>query len=284
MEKNDIANTLANLEKVALNELEIMDVCADMIDVQRKLSYAIDGVLLGLCNEGSCEFMTNQEIKHADPNTFFIVFPKQIFSIRQVSPDLRGTLVHVPREIFPEMQPHIQHEHLYEILSNSCIQLPPATFGELESIISILKRHTDTTKDSKNRKLVSTLIEAIILIINVASATSLHEPRKLNRQELLTQAFFTSLLKHVKTEHSVEFYANEAYVTPKYLSTIVRQITGQPAQEWISRVTVFSAKRLLKTSDLTVAQIADELHFSSASAFIRFFKQHTGITPLAYRY
>jgi len=62
-----------------------------------------------------------------------------------------------------------------------------------------------------------------------------------------------------------------------------KQITGKTALEQIHEMLVLEAKVLLKQSEMNVSEVADYLKFEGPSYFTRFFKKHTGYTPLDYR-
>lgn len=79
------------------------------------------------------------------------------------------------------------------------------------------------------------------------------------------------------------FYARELCLTPKYLSSVVKKTTNRTVTEWINETVVLDAKTQLKSSQMTVQQIANYLNFPTPSFFGRFFKKHTGMTPKAYR-
>ena len=70
---------------------------------------------------------------------------------------------------------------------------------------------------------------------------------------------------------------------PGYLSTVVRTCTGRIASEWIERHVAQEAKALLKSTNMTVQQISNELNFPSQSFFGKFFKRLTGLSPKEYR-
>ena len=69
----------------------------------------------------------------------------------------------------------------------------------------------------------------------------------------------------------------------KHLSTVVKEISGKTAGEWIDSLVVLEAKALLKSSELSIQEIADELHFANQSFFGKYFKHHTGMSPKEYR-
>ena len=82
---------------------------------------------------------------------------------------------------------------------------------------------------------------------------------------------------------SVSFYSNKMFLTAKHLSTVVKEVSGKTASEWIDSLVILEAKALLKSSELSIQEIADELHFANQSFFGKYFKHHTGMAPKEYR-
>jgi AraC family transcriptional activator of pobA len=103
-----------------------------------------------------------------------------------------------------------------------------------------------------------------------------------HKEELLWR-FLALLSKHVKTERSLQFYANRLFVTPKYLTQTVKKLSGKTAGEYIDDLVIVEAKSLLRDPSLTIAQVADMMYFSDQFFFSKFFKRYTGISPSEYR-
>lgn len=99
------------------------------------------------------------------------------------------------------------------------------------------------------------------------------------RSDDLSDRFFHLLAVYYKEQRLVSFYADRLNITPKYLSTAIKRATGRPVLEWIHEAVLIEAKMLLMTTGQTVQEISERLNFSSPSAFIQFFKKHTGTTP-----
>ena len=99
------------------------------------------------------------------------------------------------------------------------------------------------------------------------------------RSDDLSDKFFHLLAVYYKENRTVQFYADKLNITSKYLTTAIKKATGRPVLEWLHEAVLIEAKMLLKTTDLTVQEISDRLSFSSPSAFVQFFKKHTGTTP-----
>ena len=81
----------------------------------------------------------------------------------------------------------------------------------------------------------------------------------------------------------MSFYSNLLCLTPKYLSKLVKQVSGRSAPEWIDGFVILEAKNLLKYSDLNIKEIVYNLNFPNQSVFYKFFKAHAGMTPSEYR-
>lgn len=79
------------------------------------------------------------------------------------------------------------------------------------------------------------------------------------------------------------FYADNLCVTPHYLGVIIKSETGETAREWIENSLTVSMQVALRNSNKTLKQLAASFNFSSSSAFCKFFKRRTGLTPNEYR-
>jgi AraC-like DNA-binding protein len=89
--------------------------------------------------------------------------------------------------------------------------------------------------------------------------------------------------EHFATHHSVEEYAQLLHVSADHLSDEVKTRTGRNARDVIAARVVVEARHLLSHTPLSIAEIADRLHFSEPTHFTRFFKRHSKQTPREYR-
>ena len=81
----------------------------------------------------------------------------------------------------------------------------------------------------------------------------------------------------------VDDFARQLNVTPKYLSTILKETINRRPSMAIEHFTLGAIERRLRFTDLTMQEIANDLNFPNASFFGKYFKEHTGMTPLEYR-
>jgi AraC family transcriptional activator of pobA len=106
---------------------------------------------------------------------------------------------------------------------------------------------------------------------------------KVSRKEDLTMRFGNLINLHFKEHRAVKYYAERLAITPNYLNEIIHEVTGKSAGELIDEKVMHEAKVLLNNPRLTIAQIAELLHFSDQSFLGKFFKRHLGISPSEYR-
>lgn len=111
-----------------------------------------------------------------------------------------------------------------------------------------------------------------------------YERRKRTLQSgTLYERFMHLVQEHCLKEREVQFYANQLTITAKYLNVICKQNSGITASEWIQRNTKERIVLLLENANLNIAEIADEMEFSSRSFFTRYVKKVLGVTPSKYR-
>jgi AraC-like DNA-binding protein len=100
---------------------------------------------------------------------------------------------------------------------------------------------------------------------------------------MLVEKFLDLAQTHYKEQRELNFYADKLCLTPKHLSKVVRKTSGTTANGWIDNHVILEAKALLKSTDMTILQISEELNFPSQSFFGKYFKRCTGMSPSEYK-
>ncbi len=103
------------------------------------------------------------------------------------------------------------------------------------------------------------------------------------RRHTYVRDFMKLVHIHYMHERSVTFYADKLYITPKYLSLLVKEATGRSAARWIDDFVLMEAKNMLRFSGKSIQQIAYTLNFSNQSSFGKYFKHLTGMSPTQYQ-
>lgn len=102
-----------------------------------------------------------------------------------------------------------------------------------------------------------------------------------DREDKIVNRFLVSLYENYHLQHTVQFYARLA--APYYFSSIIKGKSGKSAMQWIESVTMTFMRQYLENSDMSLKQIAEQLHFPDQSTFGRYFKQREGCSPSEYR-
>ena len=103
------------------------------------------------------------------------------------------------------------------------------------------------------------------------------------RTHEIYRKFIQLVVEHYTTEHSVSFYAAQLNLSLPHFCTTIKKAIGLTPLEIISSIITMDAKAQLRSTDLTVKEIAFSLGFNNLSFFNKYFRQHTGMTPQAYR-
>lgn len=106
---------------------------------------------------------------------------------------------------------------------------------------------------------------------------------EMKRSDGILKSFAELLSRHIMTEPSLDFYAEQLCISKQYLSLIIKEKTRVTAGRIVAVMRTEAASRLLRDPELTIQQIAAKMSFADQSSFGKFFKKHTGVSPLKYR-
>lgn len=113
--------------------------------------------------------------------------------------------------------------------------------------------------------------------------------RHINSRRMLRQAdklfhhFIIMLAENHGVKRSVHWFAEQLYVTPKYLTSVCREKSGKTASELISLSVIGRIKQLLQYSDKSIKEIAGEMGFDNLSFFGKYVRKHLGVSPNKFR-
>lgn len=101
-------------------------------------------------------------------------------------------------------------------------------------------------------------------------------------EELLTQ-YFQAPNTPERGLPTVKYLADQVFLSPNYLSDLLKRETGMNAQDRIHYHLIEEAKSLLLSSNQSVGELAFALGFEYPQYFSRLFKAKTGMTPVEFR-
>mgnify|MGYP005907446449 CR=1 FL=1 len=262
-------------------------------DVDAPERYApmrLDALLMVLTFEGTLEISLDYVPYTINPNTFITIMPTHALQLNRISPDFKGRLLIAAKEFLDDCNTSYGNRNhsianYMEVRKNPCTELEPEETQKLEESIGVIQEKMKERTHFYQKELVQNAFIGFLLeLANIllGKKDRLIRPT-LSRKEELFEQFLQLLFEHCKEQHVVTFYAEKLFITPQYLSLILKELTGKSANKWIDDALIVEAKILLKAPQATVQQVADVLHFSDQSTFGKFFKKHMGISPMEYR-
>lgn len=136
-----------------------------------------------------------------------------------------------------------------------------------------------------HREVTMSLLQAIIyeLLNEVNVSTETPGKHLLKQGDILFKKFVTLLSDTEVKPRMVTWYAEQLHVTPKYLSTTCKKVSGKTANVWINQFMVKDISLLLKYSEKSIKEIAEYLNFPNLSFFGKYVKANLGVSPKEYR-
>lgn len=140
------------------------------------------------------------------------------------------------------------------------------------------------TRDTIQREMLLVLLKRLIIdITRLARSAYIPEIKAQPEQFDLVRHFNLLVETHFRTEHSVQFYADQLNKSPKTLANIFPKYNQKPPLQIIQGRIILEAKRLLTYTDKTVKEITYELGFEDPAYFATFFKRAAGQSPVEFR-
>lgn len=249
----------------------------------------IDAFIIGVGTEGETSVSFNLHEFRLKKNSMFIFTPKNILQVNSqqyfkadviaISPDFMRRINIDIKNMMPLF---------LKFVENPALTLTPEESRSMRGMIAQIERETRGPETHFSFDIVSGLIAATIYKVGDIMYHYLAEhPEGQNNSHNRAEEYFkqfTHLLgEHFREERSVGFYARQLCITPKYLTTLIKRISGQSVSEWIDNYVILEAKTLLKYSTMSIQEIAYYLNFPNQSFFGSYFKRNTGMSPSQYK-
>jgi len=210
----------------------------------------------------------------------------KIYETISISNDAKVAVICVHNGLFNLNQNIYKTLDFYNtLLKDPVISLSDDNVREYLNAYKHLKKYQEDNDNQCREELQKSFCNVIFLILcSELMKRDITEKQRSNRKEAIYQSFLQNIEKHYRNERSVKFYANKLCLTPKYLSSVIHQMSGKHASEWLDDFIIREIKAMLKTTTMPVQQIAYELNFSTPAHFGKFFKRITGVSPQRYRH
>ena len=249
----------------------------------------LNALIIGVGTEGETSLTSNLQEFRLKKDSLFIFSPKHILQV-QSNNRFKAHLIVIAPDFLKRI--NIDTKRMMPLFlqfgSLPCMELTHAESQSLRSFISMVEQELKGSETDFSSEIIGGLIATTIYKVGDILTHYLTEHPEVdspihNRAEEYFRQFTELLGEHYKHERSVGFFARQLCITPKYLTTLIKRISGKSVSEWIDNYVILEAKTLLKYSNMSVQEIAYYLNFPNQSFFGSYFKRNAGMSPSQYK-
>lgn len=246
----------------------------------------LEGLTIMVCNGGSGKITIDLREYEFTTDSIMVIQPKNFIQLVELSADFKASFLMCSLHIIEDIIPKLTD------------LLPILIHHRTEPVTHLSKEDADSLRDYYKflsqqlagkpspflkKKVICLLQAALFEMMEIQTRRSDTLSLKKSRKEEIMAKFILAVSEDFRKERQVSYYADKLCITPKHLSSVVKEISGRTAGDWIENYVLMEAKVLLKTTDLTIQQIAMNLNFSNQSFFGKYFKHLTGQSPTEFR-
>ena len=248
--------------------------------------FKIQFAMMHLCLGGRMRVRHNLNEYELHRNSLLIVTPGSIGQCLDISADCRIVLLALAND-FVVMEDNTEGAIIVRkfLTQYAHLELTDELTAE---ILTIYRAMRDKLRQP-NFRFKHDILKGYLQVLygeicqQMAPYVEAQDARPGSRKKQIFDRFLEELRQHYTTERSVSFYADRLCLTPKYLSQVVRSVSGRHAGDWIRDYVILEAKALLKSGQYTVQEVSDLLNFPNQSFFGVYFKKAVGCSPTAYK-
>ncbi|MDO4165639.1 MAG: helix-turn-helix transcriptional regulator [Bacteroides sp.] len=241
----------------------------------------IEAYLIMLCLQGRASLNINGTPYIISTNDIFISLPNSVICDYRPNNDFRCNCIGMSPAYIQRILPIANNTWDVRILFDKkpICRLKAKevdTFNEYYNLLRAKATHSTTTQNS----VIDALMQAFIYDMqNFTDRLYVSSTRPFNSGEILFKRLVALLESTYPKNRTVAYYADRLYVSPKYLSSVCKKVSGQNISNIIDQYVLKDVEQLMKYSDKSIKEIADELEFSNLSFFGKYVKRHLGMSP-----
>lgn len=249
-------------------------------------SYIQSGLVVR-STRGSAKIDVNGTVRLLEENQLVILLPGQLVSLTEISDDFLVNGLLISKKLFDDILsgiPRFSPSFFFYMRKCYWYSLKRNDIDKLETYFRLIKEKV-LSKNTLRYESILHLFRYFYLEIYYNYQNNMIEThaRFETRKEELANKYFNLLMDYYRENRGVAFYADKLCITPKYLSTIIKETSGKSAKDWILEYVILEVKALLKNTSLNIQEISIRTNFSNQSSLGRFFRKHTGMSLSEYR-
>jgi AraC-like DNA-binding protein len=241
---------------------------------------------------GCDKLLYGQQKYDFDEGLMAFMAPGQILRGEEngVPPNLEGWMLFLHPDFLwnTPLARKIKHYDYFNYSTNEALFISDKEEAIINGIVENIKQEYHSNIDKFSQDIIISHIETLLnyserFYQRQFITRKITNHKILNRLEDTLTNYFNNEELLSKGLPSVQYVADTINISTKYLSSLLKQLTGQTTQQLIHEKLIEKAKEKLSTTDLSVSEIAYELGFEHSQSFSKLFKSKTKRSPLEFR-
>jgi len=244
--------------------------------------FMMDEIRVLVLQKGYVDVRINMIEHRVDAGSVVFVGRYVVTEITEVGDDIQAFVLSMSDELLRLASWNAIPKAFDGRLQNFVLPLTSQEMDYLDKLHLII--YNSLKEQASSSQVVLQLVGAIMTHISYLwEKSEITQETAKSREQLLFTEFIRLVGQYAAERHGLDFYASHLCVTPRYMSTIVSNVSGRSAKHWIDEAMVNAIKVQLRYSDKQVAEIAYDMNFPNPSFFCKYFRRLTGMTPMDYR-
>lgn len=173
---------------------------------------------------------------------------------------------------------------LQKLIRNYYAILPHEEYPEVHMLVSSIIREMKQKETNFQFSVRGLMLSLIMRLMNLYAAKDTNTGNQETHENSLAIA---PALCHIRENYMLDFpiesLADMCHMSPTHFRRTFSSVMGFGALEYVNRIRITHATILLRTTEMPILDISEEIGFHSVSSFNRHFMEIVGMTPMKYR-
>ena len=247
--------------------------------------YIPRNMMMLFIEQGTGAISINNELHSMDADHMFFLHSRSEVMLIDATPDFKCVVIGVPAVLTQSASLQMDISFIFLLMKKPCWELEGNMRKMAESFYTMFEYISNDLQSDAKTDLITSLFTFFMSVIYETTKHTLpaEKPKTSMTKHSLISRFGKLLRVHIREDHRVSYYADQLFVTPKYLTQVVKSTIGITPKDIIDRMLALESLQLLKYTNHTIQQISGQLGFPDQSYFGRFFKRMFNISPIQFR-
>ena len=259
------------------------DVTEDILNIYKQ-SCRLKASIFCVCMEGDMKASINLIDYEIKQNDLVTLLPGTIIQFRERTEKVKLSFIGFSAECLERINLIKKFSKSFAKVSEyPVVALMPEIASYFNDYFTLISRVTYNEDVKMSYESIEAVVHSTTVAVDAVYQTYSGIARPITRKEEICKELVQLVTQYYSTERKAQFYADKLGISLQHLSTTVKQVTDKNVLDIISYVVIMDAKAKLKSTTMTIQEIAYSLNFPNASFFGKYFKRYVDMTPLDFR-